>query len=172
MYKSGHSNFRKIALEILDTVSQPLILCFVEFLTSLNRKPRNAMWWTKLELHHMASLELLLLWNRKLPACFMLNSTASKIPQKRINNLARNLHFCEFRNLTKYKWDTCSVWDSSTNFQKVRVAAIVRSFNEDSSFVEMATPEMPCGSKVAVLLTAWHLLVLSWWSQKFNKTQK
>ena len=48
----------------------------------------------------------------------------------------------------------------STIFQKVRRAAFVHSFSEDSSFVEMATPETPCG-KVPVLFTTWHLWVFS-----------
>ena len=40
---------------------------------------------------------------------------------------------------------------SSTIFQNVSMATFAHSFNEDSSFVETATPEMPCG-KVPVLL--------------------
>ena len=40
------------------------------------------------------------------------------------------------------------------------MAAFVHSFNEDSSFVEMATPETPCG-EVPVLFTTWHLWVFS-----------
>ena len=40
------------------------------------------------------------------------------------------------------------------------MATFAHSFNEDSSYVETVTPEMPCG-KVPVLLTTWHLWVFS-----------
>ena len=80
-------------------------------------------------------------------------SFKDSILEKRTNNLEA------FTSIQQNTNDLLAVSRiSSTIFQKVRMATFVHSFNEDSSFVEMATPETPCG-KVPVLFTTWHLWV-------------
>ena len=120
----------KIVLEILGTVSKPLILCFVEFLTLLNWKARDAMWWTKLELyqHGISELPFPQNWNQQNwnfntwhllshcscePAhCYKLFVSCSILQLQRFlkREQFRSLHFCEFRNLTQHKWFTYSAW--------------------------------------------------------------
>ena len=134
---SGHSNFPKTCARNPGHCSKPFVFCWISDFTELKTQRCHVANKTGTWPHGVSEVTVLVNQQKLLKtACFMLNSTPSKVPNKKTNNLARSLHFCEFRNLTKHKWFTYSVWNSSTIFQKVRMAAIVHSFNEDSSFVE------------------------------------
>ena len=75
---------------------------------------------TQLELYQMASLELVLMDQHiAKTACFMLNSTPSKAPQKRTNNLEA------FTSVNSRILAVSGI--SSTIFQKVRMVTFVHT---------------------------------------------
>ena len=141
-------------LEILDTVSKPFVFCWISDFTELKIQrchvvnktgtlPHGVSWVAVLMDQHIAKNCLF-----HVQFCTFKNSIKE-------NKQSRSLHFCEVRNLTKHKWFTVSGILAQI-FRKLEW----HSFNEDSSLVEMAAPEMPCG-KVPVLFTTWHLWIFS-----------